>query len=44
MRPATEGEVDRGEADWCAVCNADCENRGKDFLCKCERFKKEAAR
>lgn len=38
-RPATEAEVDSGEAKWCAACAADCPEVGKDILVKCGRFR-----
>ena len=43
-RPATEQEIDTGKAVWCEVCIMDCPNKGKDFLCICERVKKDGVK
>ena len=42
-RPATEAEVDSGEAKWCAACAADCPDTGKDCLVVCKQFKEAKA-
>ena len=38
-RPATENEINYGEAKWCAKCTSECDNKGKDELVMCDYFK-----
>lgn len=38
-RPATENEIDYGEAKWCAKCTSECDSKGKDELVMCDYFK-----
>ena len=38
-RPATENEINYGEAKWCAICTSECDSKGKDELVMCDYFK-----
>ena len=38
-RPATENEINYGEAKWCAKCTSECDSKGKDELVMCDYFK-----
>ena len=38
-RPATENEINYGEAKWCAKCTSECDSKGKDKLVMCDYFK-----
>lgn len=38
-RPATENEINYGEAKWCAKCTRECDSKGKDELVMCDYFK-----
>ena len=38
-RPATENEINYGEAKWCAKCTRKCDSKGKDELVMCDYFK-----
>lgn len=38
-RPATENEINYGEAKWCAKCTSECDSKGKDELVVCDYFK-----